>query len=211
MFFVCISLFPSRRRNGPPTSTSSSCIRMWHHGMQLQYAFHQSSTRDTIFPAEVEWACLRVSDSSMHYTIGFYCCHVTTIWFVAEVTVWTRRSCKAISPTAPSVCIDDGVSVYLWSGFKFSGGPLDLCCKRILDRRNNLTQTREIKSWVDFWGCLLCVLMVWRGWADLVYPFTSCDTISASLQNRYTVARPSKFIVQQTTFASVLPCSGNSL
>jgi len=48
---VCIALFPSRRRNGLATSASSSCIQMWYHGMQLQYAFQQSSTRDTIFPA----------------------------------------------------------------------------------------------------------------------------------------------------------------
>ena len=50
----------------------------------------------------------RDCDSSMHYAIGFYCCHVTTFWNLigtanfqaAEVTVWTRGSCQAVSPTA---------------------------------------------------------------------------------------------------------------
>jgi len=44
----------------------------------------------------------------MHYAIGFYCCHVTMFWNLigtanfqaAEVTVWTRGSCQADSPTA---------------------------------------------------------------------------------------------------------------
>jgi len=44
----------------------------------------------------------------MHDAIGFYCCHVTMIWnligttnfLAAEVTVWTRRSCQAVSPMA---------------------------------------------------------------------------------------------------------------
>ena len=47
-------------------------------------------------------------DGSMHYAFGFYCCSVTTFWKLigtanfqaAEVTVWTRGSCQAISPTA---------------------------------------------------------------------------------------------------------------
>jgi len=47
-------------------------------------------------------------DGSIHYVIGFYCCHVTTFWNligttnfqVVEETVWTRGSCQAISPTA---------------------------------------------------------------------------------------------------------------
>jgi len=46
-------------------------------------------------------------DSSMHYAIEFYCCHVTTFWSLigtanfqaAEVTVWTRGSCQVVSPT----------------------------------------------------------------------------------------------------------------
>ena len=50
----------------------------------------------------------RDCDGSMHYAIGFYCCHVTTFWnligtanfWAAEVTVWTRGSCQAVSPTA---------------------------------------------------------------------------------------------------------------
>ena len=47
-------------------------------------------------------------DGSMHYSIGFYCCHVTTFWNLigtanfqaAEVTVWTCGSCQAVSPMA---------------------------------------------------------------------------------------------------------------
>ena len=47
-------------------------------------------------------------DGSMHYAIGFYCCRVTTFWNLigtanfqaAEVTVWTRRSCQAVSPSS---------------------------------------------------------------------------------------------------------------
>jgi len=47
-------------------------------------------------------------DSSMHDAIEFYCWHVTMFWNLigttsfqaAEVTVWTHRSCQAVSPTA---------------------------------------------------------------------------------------------------------------
>ena len=43
-----------------------------------------------------------------HREIGFHCCHVATFWniigtanFLAvEATVWTHRSCQAVSPTA---------------------------------------------------------------------------------------------------------------
>ena len=50
----------------------------------------------------------RDCNSSMHYAIGFYCCHVTAFWNLigtanfqaAEVTVWTRGSSQAVCPTA---------------------------------------------------------------------------------------------------------------
>ena len=50
----------------------------------------------------------RDCDGSMHHAIEFYCCHMTTFWNLigsanfqaAEVAVWTRGSCQAISPTA---------------------------------------------------------------------------------------------------------------
>jgi len=50
----------------------------------------------------------RDCNDSMHYTIGFYCCHVTTFWNLigtanfqaSEVTVWTHRSHQAISSMA---------------------------------------------------------------------------------------------------------------
>ena len=64
------------------------------------------------YTSTIEWSLLkwtgRDCDSSMHDTIGVYCCHVTMFWnligianFLAvEVTVWTSGSCQAISPTA---------------------------------------------------------------------------------------------------------------
>jgi len=50
----------------------------------------------------------RDCDGTMHYAVGFYCCHVTTFsnligtanFQAAKVTVWTRGSCKTVSPTA---------------------------------------------------------------------------------------------------------------
>jgi len=53
----------------------------------------------------MEWAWLRRFNAC---AVGFYCCHVTTFWNLigtadfqaAEVTVWTRGSCQAVSSTA---------------------------------------------------------------------------------------------------------------
>jgi len=64
------------------------------------------------YPSAIERSLLkwngRDCDGSMHYAIEFYCCHVTTFWNLigtanfqaAEVTVWTRGSSQAVSPTA---------------------------------------------------------------------------------------------------------------
>ena len=54
-------------------------------------------------------------DGSLHYAIGFYCCHVTTFWNLigtanfqaAEVTVWTCGSFQAISPGNGNEAIPD--------------------------------------------------------------------------------------------------------
>ena len=56
----------------------------------------------------LKWNRSHSNNGSLHYTIGFYCCHVTTFWNLigtanfqaAKITVWTRASCQAVSPMA---------------------------------------------------------------------------------------------------------------
>jgi len=67
----------------------------------------QSAYTSTIERSLLKWNG-HDCDGSMHYAVGFYCCHVTTFWnligtanfLAAEVTVWTHGSCQAVSPTA---------------------------------------------------------------------------------------------------------------
>ena len=70
----------------------------------------QSSCRMPILAQSSDryWNGWADCDSSLHDVVGFYCCHVTKFWnligtanfLAAEVTVWTRRSCQAVSPMA---------------------------------------------------------------------------------------------------------------
>jgi len=81
----------------------------------------QSAYTSTIERSLLKWNG-RDCDGSMHYAIGFYCCHVTMFWNLigtanfqaAAVTVWTGGSCQAVSPMA-----------WQW-GYNFSGSLLAL-------------------------------------------------------------------------------------
>jgi len=104
------------------------------------------------------------------------------------------------------VCIDDGSEYTLCGEGSTFQLVQDLTFKTILDGRSNLTQ---IKTGVDFEVVHLCVLIVWRVVGSL---------LEISLQVGYHFCLPTEWTYcsqtikikrQQSTFASVLPCSGN--
>ena len=91
-------------------------VRTWLPGNWLLQVLLLKWTKfimQSAYSSEIKQSLLKWNgcdcNVSMHDTVGIYCCHVTAFWNLigtanflpVEVTVWTRGSCQAVSPTQP--------------------------------------------------------------------------------------------------------------